>query len=172
MLRNYQLAEEYCDGLYEEGRKADRNGAHRLPASLQAKLQGVGGQEAGAPVGSGSDMYLLLIEVAMGLACSFVDMLQVRLTCRQLHEVFSRVLCAKPYCFQHPGSKRPTPSAYTAAHCILVQCWKSSQRQDRQETGTQRADVHRSAGMCLAPDIPGCALDAYQQHGDPWQCQQ
>lgn len=73
MLHDFQLAEEYCDGLYEEGRKADRNGVHRLPASLQAKLQGVGGQEAGTPGGSGSDLYLLLIEVTMDLACLFVD---------------------------------------------------------------------------------------------------
>ena len=63
VLHDDQLAEEYCDGLYEEGMTAGRKGVNQLPASLQAKLQGVGAQDAGTSGGSGSDMYLLLIQV-------------------------------------------------------------------------------------------------------------
>lgn len=72
VLHDYQLAEEYCDGLYEEGRNPDSHAMHRLPPSLQAKLQGVGVQDAGTPGASGSDMYLLLIQVISDFACSFV----------------------------------------------------------------------------------------------------
>ena len=69
LLHDYQLAEEYCDGLYEEGRHADRNGMQHLPASLQARLQEVRGPGGGAPGGSGGGIYLLLIQVTIQLMC-------------------------------------------------------------------------------------------------------
>ena len=62
LLHDYQLAEEYCDGLYQE-RQADQSGMQHLPASLQARLQVVGGPGGGEPAGSGGDLYLLLIQV-------------------------------------------------------------------------------------------------------------
>ena len=65
LLHDYQLAKEYCDGLYEESRHADRKGMQQLPASLQARLQGVGGPGGETPGGAGGNTYLLLIQVTI-----------------------------------------------------------------------------------------------------------
>lgn len=63
LMHDYKLAEEYCDGIYEESNRGSVPGMQHLPASLQSRLQGVANQGWGAPGGPGSDMYLLLIQV-------------------------------------------------------------------------------------------------------------
>ncbi len=62
-MHDYKLAEEYCDGIYQESNSTSLHGMHQLPASLQSRLKGVASQGWGAPGGPGSDMYLLLIQV-------------------------------------------------------------------------------------------------------------
>ena len=62
-MHDYKLAEEYCDGIYQESNNTSLHGMHQLPASLQSRLRGVASQGWGAPGGPGSDMYLLLIQV-------------------------------------------------------------------------------------------------------------
>ncbi len=63
LMHDYKLAEEYCDGIYQESNSTSLHGMHQLPASLQSRLKGVASQGWGAPGGPGSDMYLLLIQV-------------------------------------------------------------------------------------------------------------
>ena len=63
LLHDYQLAEEYCDGVYEESSNRSVHGVNQLPASLQSRLKGLADQGWGAPGGPGCDMYLLLIQV-------------------------------------------------------------------------------------------------------------
>ena len=62
-MHDYKLAEEYCDGIYQESNSTSLHGMHQLPASLQSRLKGVASQGWGAPGGPGSDIYLLLIQV-------------------------------------------------------------------------------------------------------------
>lgn len=78
LLHDYQLAKEYCDGLYEESRHADQKGMQQLPASLQARLQGVGAPGGGTPGGAAGDVYLLLIKVTTHL-CVMILCLLTRL---------------------------------------------------------------------------------------------
>lgn len=63
LLHDYELAEEYCDSIYAESQTPSRDAVQQLPASLQARLQGVGVEGWPAPAASGGDMYLLLIQV-------------------------------------------------------------------------------------------------------------
>ncbi len=62
-MHDYKLAEEYCDGMYEESNSGAIHGMHQLPTSLRSRLQGVANQGWGAPGEPGSNMYLLLIQV-------------------------------------------------------------------------------------------------------------
>ena len=64
-LHSYELAEEYCDGVYEESQMTKLKRVQQLPASLQARLQGLGSPGGGIDTRaeSGSDMYVLLIQV-------------------------------------------------------------------------------------------------------------
>lgn len=63
LMHDYKLAEEYCDGIYQESNSTSLHGMHQLPASLQSRLKGVVSQGWGGPGGPGSDIYLLLIKV-------------------------------------------------------------------------------------------------------------
>ncbi|KAL0024599.1 hypothetical protein WJX77_001647 [Trebouxia sp. C0004] len=65
LMHDYKLAEEYCDGIYQESNSTSVHGMHQLPASLQSRLKGVASQGWGAPGGPGSDMYLLLIQALL-----------------------------------------------------------------------------------------------------------
>ncbi|KAA6422986.1 MAG: vam6 Vps39 isoform X1 [Trebouxia sp. A1-2] len=65
LMHDYKLAEEYCDGIYQESNSTSLHGMHQLPASLQSRLKGVVSQGWGGPGGPGSDIYLLLIKALL-----------------------------------------------------------------------------------------------------------
>ena len=67
-MHNYELAEQYCDMVYEDSRQQASAGMLQLPAALQSSLQGIASKGAGTPDKSGSDMYLLLIQVCTSMS--------------------------------------------------------------------------------------------------------
>ena len=67
-MHNYELAEQYCDTVYEDSRQQSGAGMHQLPTALQSSLQGIASKGMGNPDKSGSDMYLLLIQVCMSVS--------------------------------------------------------------------------------------------------------